>query len=89
MERVKREAWTHTSETPSDGNALPYRHSLDTGERGTLVLWAQSRLAEHGHYTGPLDGRYDLAVAKAVRAFQGERGLYVTGVIDRRTWNAL
>ena len=89
MERVKREAWTHSSETPSDGNALPYRHSLDTGERGTLVLWAQSRLAEHGHYTGPLDGRYDLEVTKAVRAFQGGRGLNVTGVIDRRTWNAL
>lgn len=90
MAGVSRKARTHTSETPSDSNAsLPYRHSLDTGDRGALVLWAQSRLTERGHYAGPLDGRYDLEVTKAVRSFQGASGLSVTGVIDRRTWNAL
>jgi peptidoglycan hydrolase-like protein with peptidoglycan-binding domain len=89
MAGANRKARTHTSETPADDSALPYRHSLDTGDRGVLVLWAQSRLTEHGHYDGPLDGRYDLAVTKAVRAFQGARDLAVTGVIDRKTWNAL
>jgi peptidoglycan hydrolase-like protein with peptidoglycan-binding domain len=90
MARADREARIHTSETPSDGNeSLPYRHSLDTGDRGALVLWAQSRLAEHGYYDGPLDGRYDLAVSKAVRLLQNAEGLNVTGVVDRKTWAVL
>lgn len=90
MARVNRAARTHTSETPADSSgSLPYRHSLDTGDRGPLVLWAQSRLAERGYYDGALDGRYDLAVSKAVRLMQDAEGLAVTGVIDRKTWNAL
>lgn len=90
MARVNRAARTHTSETPEDNNgSIPYRHSLDTGDRGPLVLWAQSRLAERGYYDGTLDGRYDLAVSKAVRLLQDAEGLAVTGVIDRKTWNAL
>ncbi len=67
----------------------PFRHSLDTGDRGVLVMWAQSKLMKHGHYYGPLDGRYDREVTLAVRVFQDANGLKVTGVIDRRTWDAL
>lgn len=67
----------------------PFRHPLDTGDRGVLVMWAQSKLMKHGHYEGPLDGRYDREVTLAVRQFQGSQGLNVTGVIDRRTWDAL
>ncbi len=90
MAGQKRKTMSHTSETPADDQAgLPYRHSLDTGDRGALVLWAQSRLAEHGYYDGPLDGRYDLAVNKAVRRLQDAEGLAVTGIIDRKTWAAL
>lgn len=90
MAGQKRKSMSHTSETPTDRQAgLPYRHSLDTGDRGTLVLWAQSRLAERGYYDGPLDGRYDLAVSKAVRLLQNAEGLNVTGVIDRKTWAVL
>lgn len=70
-------------------DAYPFRHSLDTGDRGVLVLWAQSRLAQSGHYTGDLDGRYDREVTLAVRQFQDAKGLKVTGVIDRTTWEAL
>jgi len=67
----------------------PFRHPLDTGDRGVLVMWAQSKLMRHGHYEGPLDGRYDREVTLAVRNFQGEHGLKVTGVIDRKTWETL
>lgn len=67
----------------------PFRHPLDTGDRGVLVMWAQSKLMKHGHYDGPLDGRYDREVTLAVRKFQSERGLFITGVIDRRTWDSL
>ena len=90
MAGQKRKTMSHTSETPTDDQTgLPYRHSLDTGDRGSLVLWAQSRLAEHGYYDGPLDGRYDLPVNKAVRRLQNAEGLNVTGVIDRKTWAVL
>ena len=67
----------------------PFRHPLDTGDRGVLVLYAQSKLTEHGHYEGPLDGRYDHEVAIAVRKYQDSRGLKITGVIDRKTRDAL
>lgn len=79
---------TDTS-TPTLADHLPFRHSLDTGDKGFLVMWAQSRLAQSGHYTGPLDGRYDRAVSLAVRKFQDGSDLKVTGIIDRRTWEAL
>jgi peptidoglycan hydrolase-like protein with peptidoglycan-binding domain len=67
----------------------PFRHSLDTGDRGVLVMWAQSRLAESGHYGGELDGRYDREVSLAVRQYQADEGIRITGVIDRRTWECL
>jgi peptidoglycan hydrolase-like protein with peptidoglycan-binding domain len=76
-----------SSSTVSDH--YPFRHSLDTGDRGVLVMWAQSKLMKHGHYEGPLDGRYDREVTLAVRKFQDEAGLKITGVIDRKTWDAL
>lgn len=83
-----RKRMSHTSESKMTG-PLEYRHSLDTGDRGALVLWAQSRLTEHGDYAGPLDGRFRLETSKAVRAFQQRNGLKVTGIIDRRTWDLL
>lgn len=67
----------------------PFRHSLDTGDRGVLVMWAQSKLMRQGLYEGPLDGRYDREVTLAVRKFQQAQNLAVTGIIDRKTWNAL
>jgi peptidoglycan hydrolase-like protein with peptidoglycan-binding domain len=67
----------------------PFRHSLDTGDRGILVMWAQSKLMKHGYYDGPLDGRYDREVTLAVRQFQEASALKITGVIDRKTWEAL
>lgn len=90
MASQKRKTMAHTSETPNDNDGgIPFRHPLDTGDRGALVLWAQSRLAERGYYDGPLDGRYASAVGKAVRKLQSDEGLFVTGVIDRKTWAVL
>lgn len=85
-----RKRMEHTTETREQViDLFPFRHPLDTGDRGALVLFAQSKLAEHGTYTGPLDGRYDMEVSKAVRAFQAANGLKITGIIDRKTWDAL
>jgi len=80
----------HVTETPAQvADRYPFRHPLDTGDRGILVMWAQSKLMKHGVYEGDLDGRFDREVTLAVRQFQGGRGLKVTGVIDRKTWDAL
>ena len=75
--------------TPTLADHYPFRHPLDTGDRGFLVLWVQSRLATAGFYKGDLDGRYDREMSLAVRAFQGSVNLKITGVVDRKTWDAL
>jgi peptidoglycan hydrolase-like protein with peptidoglycan-binding domain len=68
---------------------FPFRHSLDSGNSGILVMWAQGRLMAEGQYEGELNGRYTREVSLAVRQFQSDNGLRVTGVIDRRTWTVL
>lgn len=75
--------------TPTLADHYPFRHSLDTGDKGFLVMWVQSRLSTRNFYNGPLDGRYDREVSLAVRAFQGHSNLKVTGIVDRKTWEAL
>jgi peptidoglycan hydrolase-like protein with peptidoglycan-binding domain len=44
---------------------------------------------KHGHYEGDLDGRYAREVTLAVRNFQAANNLMITGIIDRKTWDAL
>lgn len=91
MATRKRAAIEHTTE-PTDtkvADRFPFRHPLDTGDKGVLVLYAQSKLTEHGTYEGPLDGRYDREVTLSVRQFQANKGLKITGVIDRKTWEEL
>jgi peptidoglycan hydrolase-like protein with peptidoglycan-binding domain len=78
-----------TDQREQVADRYPFRHSLDTGDKGALVLWAQSKLAQQGYYAGELDGRYDREVTLAVREFQSGKNLNITGVIDRRTWEAL
>lgn len=89
--RSKRKPIEHKAEQDTEqvADRYPFRHPLDTGDRGALVLWAQSKLTEHGYYIGPLDGRYNRDVTLAVRKFQETHALAITGIIDRKTWNTL
>lgn len=89
--RLKRKLMSSKTEPEVErvSDRYPFRHPLDTGDRGALVLWAQSKLTEHGNYSGPLDGRYNRDMSLAVRKFQEQHSLAITGVIDRKTWNAL
>lgn len=90
MATRKRMSRTDSIESTSTlESRYPFRHPLDTGDRGVLVMWTQSKLMKHGHYDGPLDGRYDREVTLAVRMFQDANGLKVTGIVDRKTWEAL
>lgn len=81
---------TNTEESTNlIAHRFPFKHTLDVGNSGILVAWAQAKLHEHGHYSGAIDGRYDREVSLAVRNFQQSRKLMITGVIDRKTWDAL
>lgn len=80
---------TATESGNTIGRMFPFKHTLDVGNSGILVAWAQAKLHEHGHYTGPIDGRYDREMTLAVRKFQDSVNLKITGVIDRKTWDAL
>ena len=53
------------------------------------VAGLQVALRSHGVYHGPIDGLAGPATAAAVRAFQKQTGLPVTGVAGRRTRAAL
>lgn len=50
---------------------------------------AQGRLKNLGYYTGPLSGSVDDDTTDAVRRFQQDAGLPVTGQLDTATQSAL
>lgn len=62
---------------------------LDRNSRGTLVSNVQTRLKELGYYTIRVDGIYGSGTQGAVRAFQRNNGLPVTGVVNTDTYNAM
>ncbi len=74
-------------------NKLPGVVSLETaphvGSVGQEVLELQQRLLAAGYSPGPMDGIFGKKTLQAVRAFQKDRGLPVTGLVDEITAKAL
>jgi len=64
--------------------ALP----LEKCDTGGAVTVAQKQLRAAG-YSVSVDGYFGPALAKAVYAFQGAKGLQQLGIIDSATWDAL
>ena len=62
--------------------ADPSSPMLDIGSAGQDVLRLQRALRRLGIYGGALSGRYGSLTASAVREFQSEHGLRVTGTAD-------
>lgn len=62
---------------------------LRVGSRGTSVSRLQNLLLAQGLSPGPIDGIYGAKTEAAVRFFQAQKGLAITGVVDVNTWNAL
>lgn len=56
---------------------------------GGFVSRIQRELKALGYYEGSIDGVYGDSTASAVRRFQKDKGLPVTGAIDARLLNAL
>ena len=68
--------------------------ALRTGSTGSAVEPVQFWLNTLAQYESAIpslavDGRYGVATASAVRAFQRRYGLTVDGVVGRETWNAI
>jgi Putative peptidoglycan binding domain len=46
---------------------------------------AQARLARLGYYSGPIDGDFGPMTSRALRSYQADYGLPITGRLDSRT----
>ena len=62
--------------------------TLKKGDKGDLVLWAQEHLSTAGIRTD-VDGAFAGKTREAVRTFQEQNGLPVTGQIETVTWRKL
>jgi lipoprotein-anchoring transpeptidase ErfK/SrfK len=62
---------------------------IGLGAKGAGVARAQILLARVHFSCGEIDGSFGSNLQTAVRAFQQDRGLPVTGAVDAATWNAL
>ena len=55
----------------------------------SMARAVQTELKERGYYRGAVDGQFGAGTASALRAFQRDKGLKVTGRLDERTLKAL
>jgi peptidoglycan hydrolase-like protein with peptidoglycan-binding domain len=60
---------------------VPFWRPLDAGAAGEDVTQLQAALAELGFFSGQADGQFGFGTGQAVRAWQRELGLPVTGVV--------
>lgn len=59
---------------------------IGRGACGDLVGTLQAGLAQQGYYTSRVDGDFGGGTERAVRNFQADRRVRVTGAADERTW---
>lgn len=64
---------------------------IQLGSTGSYVKLIQEKLISLGFSCGKYgaDGKFGTDTKKAVKSFQGSKGLYVDGVVGSDTWNAL
>jgi len=67
----------------------PQQPQIAMGTKGSPVVRVQTLLARAHFSCGEIDGSFGSNLEKTVRAFQGDRGMPVTGIVDPATWNAL
>ena len=65
--------------------------TISQGAKGNTVREAQCLLLSLGYSVGStgVDGDFGSATKKAVRAFQGDYGLAVDGIVGKNTWYGL
>ena len=60
--------------------------SMGIGDRGDEVLGVQKQLVAKGFCVGDLDGRFGLNTENAVKSFQYENKIEMTGELDKATY---
>ncbi|MEM9922167.1 MAG: peptidoglycan-binding protein [Cyanobacteria bacterium P01_D01_bin.50] len=60
--------------------------TLRSGDKGNYVKYLQTRLWHWGYFTSNRDGNFDSKTVKAVKRFQGDKGLFTDGVVGPQTW---
>ncbi len=68
---------------------IPFKKNLAYESTGSQVKLLQQRLTDLGYYAGPISGNYLGHTRNAVKAFQQQNALNVTGKVDKKTWNAV
>lgn len=63
--------------------------NLQKQSRGPEVLQVQKQLQFLGYKIDKLDGSFDNTTYRAVMAFQRDQKIKITGVVDRKTFNAI
>jgi len=67
----------------------PFKRTLEAGDKSEQVRYVQTVLAKLGFHTGRIDGIYGTMTSKAVRKFQAEKGLKVTGIVKAKDYELL
>ncbi len=70
-------------------NLDPTSKVLRIGSKNSAVLYLQQLLLSHLYPITDLDSIFGAETERAVRAFQGENGLSVDGIVGPKTWQAL
>ena len=70
-------------------NFNPSGEVLRRGSESSAVLFLQRLLLSYLYPISLLDGDFGPETERAVRAFQGENGLTVDGIVGRNTWRTL
>ena len=70
-------------------SAVPFKKKLAYESKGAQVKLLQQRLTDLGYYDGPISGNYLGNTRNAVKAFQKQNAIAVTGKVDKETWNAV
>ena len=58
------------------------------GAEGELVVQLQDLLSKHGSSI-KISGKFNVGTLSAVKSFQKKNGLGITGVVNKKTWDAL
>lgn len=62
---------------------------LNVGSKGPYVMQIQSILKKLGYFNSKIDGIYGPKTADAVKKFQHDYGLFISGGVDFITWDIL
>lgn len=90
LQRMILSADARPKATPAPADlAAPFPGTMQYGSTGEDVARIQTRLTQLGYYEIEISSQFLGNTRNAVRAFQGQNGLKVDGVVGEDTWVAL